>query len=165
VANTAFIELNQSQWREVHNALCAVEHQTQGIFDVLKHGSELRDAVQALREALKPAYEQESREFDSKMDYYHRFQRENGLQAIWSIYELPVHGFLDRHPFLCDSFVVYRDHWGTVRDRRYPVMGTTWADLYRAADLAIRDSGDDHHVFIEQFHPRADNTVELVTGS
>jgi hypothetical protein len=98
------------------------------------------------------------------MDYYSSFQSDNGLRSIWSIYELPVHGFLNEHPYPSDAFVVYTQHWGHGR-KHYPVQGGAWADLYRAADAAIRDSGDDHHIFIERFTLKNGNELHLTTGS
>ncbi len=120
------------------------------------------DRVQALVErirtvALKDAYAQDNAQFDSKMDYYGDFQRENGLAAIWSVYDLPPHGFLSDHPFPSDAFVVYQGH-------HVPVYGQTWGDVYRAADRAIELSGDGHHIFIEHFE-QVGNELRLTTGS
>jgi hypothetical protein len=120
------------------------------------------DRVQALVErirtvALKDAYAQDNDQFESKMDYYREFQRDNGLETIWSIYELPVHGFLRDHPFPSDAFVVYKDE-------HCAIWGQTWADVYRAADQCIRNSGDLHHCFIENFELWG-KEVRLTTGS
>jgi hypothetical protein len=94
------------------------------------------------------------------MDYYSQFREENGLNAIWSIYELEEHGFLYNHPWNGARVLVY--HGTTAK-----IEGPTWADLYRAADLVIERSGDDHHIFIEGFGKYAtDNSMlELTTGS
>lgn len=158
----AFIELNKSQWRDVHNALCTVERQTQHIFDMLKHGTELNDAVAALRAALMPAYEQEQEQWDQRFTYCDNVKLLNGFDAIWSAEDVD---FGEPHPFAADAVIRYTAHWGDIKDRRYPVAGPTWLDVYRAADQAIRESGDGHHVFIEGFQPQADNTVTLHTGS
>jgi hypothetical protein len=120
------------------------------------------DRVQALVErirtvALKDAYAQDNDQFESKMDYYREFQRDNGLETIWSIYELPVHGFLRDHPYPSDAFVVYKDE-------HCAIWGQTWADVYRAADQCIRNSGDLHHCFIENFELWG-KEVRLTTGS
>jgi hypothetical protein len=115
--------------------------------------------------ALKDAYEQDNEAFDRKMDYYSAFKDDNGLRSIWSIFELPVHGFASSHPYPSDSFVVYNDHWGHMKGKHYPVQGTTWGDVYRAADLAIRESGDEHHIFIELFTLKNGNELHMITGS
>jgi len=44
------------------------------------------------------------------------------------------------------------------------VNGLTYAALYVAADACIRDSGDEHHVFIERFK-QVGSTLLLTTGS
>ena len=156
MANTAFIQLDKSQWREVHNALCAVEQQTGIIHDMLKHGTELRAAVEALRTALEPAYEQEEQQWDQRFTYCDNVKLNSGFDAIWSAEDVD---FDQPHPFVSDAFIQYHGA------KRYPIMGPTWLDVYRAADLAIRDSGDQHHIFIEAFRPLDDNTVTLHTGS
>ncbi len=45
-----------------------------------------------------------------------------------------------------------------------PVEGDRWIDLWRAADAAIVQSGDEHHVFVELFRPQG-NRLVLSTGS
>lgn len=116
--------------------------------------------------ALKDAYAQDNDVFESKMDYYSSFQRENGLRSIWSVYELPVHGFLTKHPYAAAREICYRDHWGA-NPVYETIQGDTWADLYRAADRCIQRSGDDHHCFIEHFQTVADqpHQLRLTTGS
>lgn len=158
----AFISLSRNQWRDVHNALCEIESQTRGIFDVLKHGTQLRDAVSNLRSALAPAYEQEERQWDQRFTYCDNIKLHNGFDAIWSAEDVD---FSAPHPFAADAVLEYRDHWGNNRDTVYPIAGPTWLDVYRAADQAIRASGDDHHIFIEILRPGPNNTVLLSTGS
>ena len=127
--------------------------------------------VQALVErirkvALKGAYEQDHRAFETKHDYYSEYQRGHGLRAIWSIFELDVGGFDQVDPFKGATHVEYADHWGgtTVVEE---ITGPTWGDLYRAADRCIQRSGDAHHVFIEAFRPVAEKPqiLRLTTGS
>jgi len=153
----AFISLTKNQWRDVHNALCAVESQTRGIFDVLKHGTQLRDAVESLRSALAPAYEQEEQQWDQRCTYCDNIKLHNGFDAIWSAEDVD---FSAPHPFAADAEIVYHDP-----NARYPIAGPKWLDVYRAADRAMRESGDDHHIFIEILRPGPNNTVLLITGS
>ena len=143
--NTA-VTLTAEEFTRIHNALCFAPNRG------------LEATVDAIREALKGAYAQDEAAFDRKMDYFRRFQEEHKLEAIWSIYELEEHGFLKAHPYTSDAFVVYQG--GHV-----PVFGDTWGDIYRAADWAIRNSGDQHHIFIEAFELWNGNELHLVTGS
>jgi hypothetical protein len=45
--------------------------------------------------------------------------------------------------------VIYRAYGSG--DHEVAINGTTWASLYIAADTLIRESGDNHHIFIEAF--------------
>jgi len=143
--NTA-VTLSAEEFTKIHNALC------------FAHADGIQKTVEIIREALAGAYRQEEQDFDRKMDYYNRFKAENRLEAIWSMYEIAEHDFLRDHPYPDTAFVCYQG--GHV-----PVFGSTWGDIYRAADWAIRNSGDQHHIFIEAFELRNGNELHLVTGS
>ena len=161
------VTLRAEDFRTVHNTLCELREVEQSLNSVINEqmAQRLHRVVKGFEFGLADAYQQDSVQFDAKMDYYHHFKESNGLSSIWSIYELPVLGFLEPHPYPSDAFVVYTQHWGAVKDRHYPVQGTTWADVYRAADLAIGGSGDDHHIFIERFQVKNGNELHLTTGS
>jgi hypothetical protein len=143
--NTA-VTLTAEEFSKIHNALC------------FANSKGIEATVDAIREALAGAYAQENQDFESKMDYYREFQNANQLAAIWSMYELEEHGFLADHPYPSDAFVCYQG-------AHVPVFGPTWGDIYRAADWAIRNSGDSHHIFIEHFELKNGNELHLVTGS
>ena len=164
--NQAYITLTHQQWRDLHNALCSAEREASNLFAVLKDGGEGLAALKSVREALAPAYAQDEAAFDRQHTYFESFREANGLKAIWSIYELDEHGFLDLHPFEGATHVVYDSHWGE-GDPEVAIGGCTWADLYRAADKAIQQSEDGHHVFIERFTPIRDRPgyLRLSTGS
>lgn len=140
------VTLTADEFKQIHNALC------------FANSKSIEETVETIRAALAGAYQQEQSDSDSKMDYYRRFQQDNNLEAIWAIYDTPVHGFLKDHPYPDTAFVCYQG--GHV-----PVFGATWGDIYRAADWAIRNSGDSHHIFIEAFELRNGNELHLVTGS
>ena len=161
-----YITLTRGQWTRLHNALCAAESKAGHLFEVLKDGGEGIAALRSVREALAPAYAQDEEAFDRQHTYFESFREANGLRARWSIYELDEHGFLDLHPFEGATHVVYDSHWGE-RDVETEIKGSTWADLYRAADVAMFRSEDDHHVFIERFTPIKDRPgfLRLSTGS
>ena len=141
------VTLTAEEFSRIHNALCFAPNKG------------LEATVEAIRAALSSAYRQEEQEFDRKHDYYRQWQDENQLRAIWSIYDIPMHGFLSNHPWPSDVFVCYQGGW------HVPVFGPTWGDVYRAADWAIRNSGDEHHIFIEGFELRNGNELHLTTGS
>ena len=150
------VTLRGKDFSKLHNSLCDLRNLSDRCSDSLAR--ELNPVIHAMEQALKDAYAQDSAASDAKMDYYSEFQRQNGLAAIWSVYDLPAHGFLSDHPFPSDAFVVYQGH-------HVPVYGCTWGDVYRAADRAIELSGDEHHIFIEHFEQVSANELKLTTGS
>ena len=99
---------------------------------------------------------------DEKCDMYRKYQAQRGLYSIWSMYN--VVDFENPSGITVDT-LVYEDHWGPrAIEVQMPCGMKTWGDLYAAADKAIRQSGDDHHVFIEAFRIK-DGRAYLTTGS
>ena len=97
---------------------------------------------------------------DEKFDHYDSVRNELGLTSTWSIYE--VENLSERHPFQGATKVHYKNHWGKPVTKE--IVGSTWSALYVAGNAAIRDSGDEHHTFIEQFVPsKTDAGVLLMT--
>lgn len=160
------VTLHAEDFRTVHNTLCELRSLQERITGVVSNdiADRLHRVVKGFEQGLANAYEQDSSAFDSKMDYFSEFKAENGLSSIWSMFELPVHCFLQNHPYPSDAFVIYTQHWGKGR-KHYPVLGPTWGDVYRAADLAICESGDSHHIFIEGFELKNGNELHMFTGS
>jgi hypothetical protein len=152
----------------VHNTLCELRTVQERLTGVISNSlaDQLQAVIKGFEQGLADAYEQDNEVFESKMDYYSEFQSENRLKTIWSIFDLPVHGFLEDHPYTAAREISYKDHWGKDAVCE-PIMGPTWGDLYRAADAAIRKSGDDHHIFIEHFYTVAEQPrqLKLTTGS
>jgi hypothetical protein len=151
------VTLRGEDFKIIHNTLCDLRNLVGRMEQSMIKTAEFDRIIEGFQMGLKDAYEQDNSTFDSKMDYYGDFQRQNGLAAIWSVYELPIHGFLFDHPFPSDAFVVYKD-------QHCAIYGQTWADVYRAADQCIRNSGDLHHIFIENFELWG-KEVRLTTGS
>ena len=145
------VTLKAEEFKAIHNTLWAMEYQ----------GMDAKTAAEKIRAALSGAYAQESKAFSRKSDHFSSVKEDLGLQTIWSIYE--VDNLSERYPFEGIATVTYKDHWGKEPVVK-PVNGLTYAALYVAADAAIRDSGDEHHVFIEQFRQVGD-TLLLTTGS
>ena len=165
--NRPYVQLDRSQWKQVHNSLCSAEQEVSQLFEVLRDGGRAMAAIEAIRQALAPAYAQDQTTFEQQWEYFRQVKIDNQFQAIWSIYDdVDVNGMDQPHPFTNARYVIYDNHWGE-RDGRVPIEGTTWLDLYRAADCAIRESGDTHHIYIEQFTPIQDTPgcLRLSTGS
>ncbi len=158
--------LTAEEFKTVHNGLCDLNSAIQRLEDVINPElyKRLAHGLSEVRKGLKNAYDQDDRAFKTKSDHFEKTQEELGLSAIWSVYE--VDNMTDRHPFEGADRVVYKDHWGD-KPVSCSINGLTWAALYVAANACIRDSGDNHHVFIEDFKPGEDDprTLYLTTGS
>lgn len=153
------VTLSPEEFRVLHNSLCDLNNLC------WKH-PEVATVVERIREiALKSAYQQESESFNRKHDHYREVQQDLGLGSQWSLFE--VDDLNQRHPYADAEYVIYSQHWGESGAVVKDITGSTWAALYMAADAAIRDSGDQHHSFIESFTPVADRPgyLELNTGS
>jgi hypothetical protein len=148
------VTLTAEEFKTLHNALYALD---------CLHNDKVSEQVEIIRGALRGAYDQESAVFDRKYAHYDSVRKDLGLNAIWSMYE--IDNLNERHPFPSDAFVVYKNHWGENKQVHCAVYGGTWAAVYVAANACIRDSGDEHHVFIEQFELKNGNELHMTTGS
>lgn len=145
--------MTRDEFKTIHNSLYNLQYGDQ---------PDVEREVERIRAALKGAYTQDHTMFERLSDHYQKVKETLGLQAIWSIYD--VQDMLSKHPYGDVDSVSYGDHWGDSGDIVVAINGITWAALYAAADQAIRQSGDGHHVFIEGFKRRG-NTLVLSTGS
>lgn len=145
------VTLKAEDFTKIHNALWSLQY----------NGGNVVEQVEIIREALKDCYEQDQAASQRLSDHYESVRKDLGLEARWSITE--VKNLSERYPHEGVETVTYKDHWGD-SPVVVPVNGLTWAALYVAANAAIRDSGDKHHVYIENFHKVGD-TLVLTTGS
>jgi hypothetical protein len=146
------VSLTAKEFETIHNALWYL-----GQVDK----PEVQSLVEEIRGALKGAYEQEQAIKDRRYDHYSQVKTDLGLDTIWSVTE--VDNLSDNHPYEGAKYVSYKDHWGNGVVTQ-AINGNTWAALYVAANACIRDSGDEHHVYIEDFRKSGD-TLLLTTGS
>jgi hypothetical protein len=103
-------------------------------------------------------------EFDLKFKHFDSIKERNRFKSIWSIYE--VTNIFELSGLKAEN-LVYKDHWGE-RAITIPLPGGNlqWWDLWSAANKAIIESADTHHVFIEDFQKSKDGkTLFLRTGS
>ena len=150
------VTLTAEEFKSLHNELYYLG---------MIHNDKVQEHVEKIRTALNGAYEQERRDFDTKSNDYDAIRRINNFRSIWSIYE--VSDLHAAHPYGEVLQVAYRQHWGDQGPVFAEVKGNRWIDLYEAADRAIQLSGDEHHVYIEQFTPNKDEPRQLLltTGS
>jgi len=158
--------LTADEFKNLHNGLWELDCMVQSLLEGnSREGQKLATIAKTLRDSLKGAYEQDRKSFEEKSTHYDDVRDQLGLtNSTWSIYE--VDNLADRHPFHGAVKVMYKDHWGAKPVTR-DVVGATWAALYVAANACIRDSGDSHHIYIEQFKPSKEDASVLIltTGS
>ena len=155
--------ITAQEFKNIHNGLCelnSVIGRLEGVLHPHLYDM-LLSAKAQISAGLVGAYDQESQDSDRKREHYDSVMKDLGLDAVWSVFE--VKDLNERHSFEGAKEVVYRNHWGE-KTIRVPIYGWTWAALYVAANAAIRDSGDDHHIFIEHFNRSGDSLI-LSTGS
>ena len=159
--------LSAEEFKTVHNGLCTLDGVVRRLEDVLNPElfKLLAHSASEIRRGLASAYDQDDRAFSRKSRHFDEVKASLGIKnSEWSVYEVEDMG--ERHPFEGVDRVVYRDHWGD-QPVSCSINGLTWAALFVAADACIRDSGDEHHVYIEKFKPAKDDprTLILYTGS
>lgn len=155
--------ITSEEFKQIHNGLCDLRHAIDRLDGVLAPDvfKLLTSAKEQISVGLESAYEQDACSFDRKSRHYESVQKDLNLDAIWSVYE--IDDLNQPHPFEGVTKVVYRNHWGR-KPVSCTIIGNTWASLYMAANTCIRDSGDNHHVFIEDF-TKEDDALILSTGS
>jgi len=112
---------------------------------------------------MQEVISKQDQEFFAEMDYFGTYGKTFGAETVWSIHDEGIK-FGNPHPFgdevvirhKCDVFGPY--------DVTVPVKGKNWGDVWVAADKAIKESGDMHHIFIEGFEIDG-KTLNLITGS
>ena len=146
--------LTAEEFKTIHNALCALDS---------INNDKVAKLVEEMRGALSNAYEQDNKAFETKFDYYSSVRNELGLTAVWSMYE--VDNLSERHPFEGATKLIYRAYGSG--DQIVEINGSTWASLYVAANALIRDSGNENHIYIENFQQSSINPdiLLLSTGS
>ena len=157
--------ITKEEFKNVTNGAWEIRHAVERLDGILGDDfmAKLNAGINKLELGLESVHKQDQTDFDSKFAHYDTIRKDLSLDTTWSVYE--VNNLNDRHPYLGAVKLCYKDHWGTPVEKA--IVGTTWVSLYVAANACIRDSGDDHHTFIEQFTPSKEDAsiLLLTTGS
>lgn len=82
---------------------------------------------------------------------------QHGLTTLWSVDGVRAEDMGSPHPWAGAWAVCYRENLP------FQINGTTWLDLWKAADATIKRCGpDDDHRFIEAFERDGDTLVVMV---
>lgn len=159
--------ISGENFKRVHKAACDLNQIASRLEGILNEdmSKRLHNAIKELYAGLAEAHEQDHNAFDARSKHFEEVGFEEGFTTNWSMYE--VTNLDEPHPWPSAERVVYDGHWGdTAPNVDLKSMGNTWRDLWAAADYAINQSGDRHHVFIEGFRPtNGGKDLELLTGS
>ena len=156
-------QLTAQEFSDIHNAKCELHGILQSMEGVVHPTleSRLRGAIEKINLALKNAYAQDEAVAEKRASHYDAICNEHGFKTIWSVHEVEDLNA----PFAgAATHVLYKDHWGD-KPVTVAINGNTWVDLWRAAEDAIMQSGDTHHIFIEAFVPGKEGVLVLSTGS
>jgi hypothetical protein len=160
------IAINREQQMNFHNARCYFLQFKDKYSEIF--GKEvLRDfnkAMNYLISAHDPVRALEDKRSEDRFEHYEAMRKHYGLSAVWSMME---YDRLDDNTDKDIKTIKYYDVIVPVVKRpEHPWL--RWTDVYEACDKAIKESGDEHHIFIEYLH-REDSDPEgqykLSTGS
>ena len=155
--------ITSDQISKLHNAYWLINNEIEQLEEVLRSDKivALRKAVSIFSEAYIPLMEEKDKEWDRRNSYYDDIKQANKFKSVWSIYD--VVSFQASSGF-GNGILKYENV--KVPMREDTSLGCiTWMDMWKFAEQAIRESGDDHHMFIEMFYDRGDGVIELITGS
>ena len=89
---------------------------------------------------------------------------EESMVAVWSMDDTAL--AWDGIAIDGRASIVYEDGWGEETPPPVELDNPTYQDLFKAANTLIVTSGDDHHVFVEDFmYDEKRNVWCLITGS
>lgn len=158
--------ITKDDFKNLHNAKCELHFAVEHLQETLSPAviERLQKCLSQFREGMKYVYEQETRDFNYKNGMYRRAAEDNDFRSTWSIYGVAD---LNNIALGFDECTVLRHdcNWNRDVNVELPAGPKTWLDLWRAADQAVRESGDLHHSFIEDFVKTEDGALRLVTGS
>lgn len=154
-------ELTSKQVTDLHNAMCSLRSMRDDIVTNYRDESPMVKGINYAFKLLEPIRKQlmdiKDAEQNRKYNMYKQVGENNGIKhSIWSMYE--VEDLADQSPIPPGTLL---ESYHT--DKRVRVAGSTWLDLWRAADELVCDANDTH-VFIEGFKLRG-NTCEVTLGS
>lgn len=149
ITNEELSSLESMSWKLHSLRRCLEGFASDGIL------SELDELIDLHRQGLGRLRQED----DARSELLREAWDLEGFRSVWSATELGLPH--DETPYTAAQVLVYHADDITVEQ---PIRGNTLRDLYEAADAAIRQSGDGHHVFIEAFTPEG-NQLNLHTGS
>lgn len=99
---------------------------------------------------LAPIMQAEKNSWDDNHNSLKALQKKHQLRSIWSVTKVAASDMNKKTPLL--SKITYQS-WGPTQTHTFnEPTEITWLELWKIADKLIRDSGDEHHIFIESLY-------------
>lgn len=162
--------LTPAEFTQLHNALCDLRSVHQRINDILNPEllNLMSQSIKSMEGALANSYQRDDEIVNNQIDYFSSVAELKGFDSVWSLMEVKCMYF--DHPYTGANVLQYNNYlsshqrWqpGTIE---VTIKGPLWIHLWEAADQAIRESGDNHHIYIEGFSWLSEGVLGLSTGS
>lgn len=153
------IKISQEDFKKLENSYIDVNYLAKKLEGIV-HPSiikELEKIKENISSVIKEEQEKEEANFDKAYKYCSKVQDENKFNSIWSIYENT-----DFEAKFSKKKVQSITYDGVETN---PNKVLTWLEMWKEADNLIKLSGDDHHIFIEDFTEVKPGHYNLSTGS
>ena len=151
-------KITVEDFKNIHDGIYHLRRVRESTMDVLndKVISDIQKALNLLVKGTKSVYDQESKYFDDKMDYFARVQEDNGFQSIWSINKVDdinaLSGYTGPRVKVNGEIFLLK------------TSAPSWLELWEVVDHAIVTQKD-HHYFVEQFEQEDKDTIVVWLGS
>jgi hypothetical protein len=115
------------------------------------------DEIVAIKEIVsnvfKVQWKEEADEDDQEYKRLSKISKQEKFKSVWSISEVKAAQLDTSFSEKNVKGIVY-ESWGDKKEVSFGKAGKkmTWMDMWREADKLMRQSGDDHHIFIEDFN-------------
>jgi hypothetical protein len=155
--------LTAAEFADIHNAKCELHGVIQALDGVIhpKMQDRLMKVIALMGKGLASAYEQDDEAYKKTQAHYDEVSDRIGAKTIWAKHEVTDL----TAPFTYTGAHRLRYKVGN-QCYSTPIAGTTWVDLWRAAEDLVARSGDWHHIFVEEFHATEEaGVLSLSTGS
>lgn len=148
--------ITTDQVKDLHNARVYLLYAINDLGKVLQEDfiKKLKEVYKTLDKVASPLMNEYDNIRDRKAEKCWEIAKKYNFVSVWSMYDVDINapsnipaGILKYH----------RNSIGIPEN-------TTWLDMWCLADKLIKDSGDLHHTFIEDFEVEG-NVTTLITGS
>lgn len=161
------ISISRDQQRDLHNARCYFQSFADKYADILGQRviADFNHAYDIFKRAHDPIREEENARMDRRYDHYEAIRKHLGLKTIWSDYDVEL---LDEGLPLKLVDITHVRYYNQLVAVEKPMGSPRWLDLWIAADKAILQSDDPHHIYVEGFYRKDDYPIgvyQVITGS